>query len=652
MDENAFVNGKEQIKESIRYWKEYWIYYASQLCNSNDYNVTINSPHSLIDNIISEIEYNNLKNKENRALFRKQLGEWKKNERVFSSLFGDKVNLLLARFDDSSCIQYLLQICRQIKDALIKGEYLDALLNHLAGIINDSTLLNYEHKNKINKYTELIIVEFIINGIVAEDLTNIIIDIEALELADFKINDYKSEEEYHKAINEYLENKTIYQEINVVQKYYKKKSEQCFVLARLEGIKGEIDIYIDDINIYSPYLKQYIVERKHSCDIEKISDERKFVNVAIPVEYRMLHSSYAYAINKLESILDILELTYNNSKPIKYDKHRLCIIDKKGDVKAGYFSIDELEYDENDYIVSETSALEVPKSPKCVLDYEVHRDYLLSLDISDKKDDFELIEERVITLRNSSKLSRAAHWYQKGKNTESLEDKLLFHWIAIESLLRSSDKTYHNIIIGEEEVSLLNVIQRISLSVMLCKLFEKYYIDIYNSLFILTKHYDNYLKISVDLQSRIFPQNNDGKDYEKYLCNFLNSLEELEENINNQLYKSKISSLREHFLSYQDDKKMKAKELDFSNDILLIYRLRNLIVHNAIFPKYSIKYYANKVEIISGSIIKSLIEKNRKTNWSIDDILIDISIKYEDFKSNINEKIRKLKQYQHNITGY
>lgn len=639
MSKNIFVDEKGLIKESIQYWKEYWIHHANQLCNSNDYYVTINSPHSLIDNIISEIEYNGLKNKENRVLFKKQLGEWKSNERVFSSLFGDKVKLLLERFDDPSCIQYLLLICGQIKDALINGKYLEALLDHLADIINNSTSLNYENKNEISKYTDLVIAEFIINGIVAEDLTGIIRDIEALGLADLNPIDYENEEKYYKALKEHLENRTIYQEINVVRKYYKIKPEQCFVLVRLEGIKGEIDIYIDDINIYSPYLKQYIVERKYSCDIEKISDERKFVNVAIPIEYRMLHSSYAYAMNRLEAVLDILELTYNNSKPIKYDKHRLCVIDKKGYVKTGYVSIEELEYDENDYIVSETSASEVPKFQKHILDYETNRDYLLSLDISDKKDDFELIEKRIITLKNSTKLSRAAHWYQKGKNTESLEDKLLFHWIAIESLLKSSDTTYHNILIGEKDVSLLKVIQRISSSIMLNKFFNGYYIDVYNSLFILTKHYDNYLNISIDLQNRIFPQNNEDKDYKKYLRNFLNSLEELEENISNQLYKSKI---RELSLSYQDDKKIRDREQEINNDILLIYRLRNLIVHNAIFPKYLIKYYANKIEIISGSIIKLLIEKSRKKNWSLDDMLIDVSIRHEDFKLSKDSAIHKL----------
>lgn len=642
MDENRnIIGGTKYIKESIRYWRIYWNHYANQLCRSNDYNITIDSPHSLIDNIISEIEYNDLKNKENRMLFKKQLGEWLKNEKVFSSLFGKKVNLLLARFDDPFCIQYLLLICKQIKDDFDKGKYLDSLLDYIANVISDITSLNYENKNVINKYIRLIIAEFIVNGFVADDLKEIIRDIRVLGLADFNINDYENEEEYCKAINEYLENKTIYQEVNVVRKYYKITPEQCFVLVRLEGIKGEIDIYIDDINIYSPYLKQYIVESKPFCDIEKISDERKYVNVAIPVEYRMVHSSYEYAINRLESIIDILELTYNNCRPIKYDKHKLCVVEKTGHIKAGYISIDDLKYDENDYIDSENSSFENQIPQKSINDYKEHRDYMLSLDITDKKDDFKLIEKRIVTLNKSTKLSRAAHWYQKGKNTESLEDKLLFHWIAIESLLKSSEETYHNIIIGDKDISLLKVVQKICSAVMVSKYFKKHYIDIYQSLYLSTKYYNNYLNISDDLQDRIFPKDDGDRNYKKYLSNFLNSLGELEENINNELYKSE---LRELNLFYQDNKGIKVKEQEISNDILLIYRLRNLIAHNAIFPKYLIKYYANKIEIVSENIIKLLMEKYRKTGWSLDDIIIDISIEYEDFKSDIEKRIKMLKQ--------
>ena len=56
------------------------------------------------------------------------------------------------------------------------------------------------------------------------------------------------------------------------------------------------------------------------------------------------------------------------------------------------------------------------------------------------------------------------------------------------------------------------------------------------------------------------------------------------------------------------------------------------------------KYYANKIEIVSENIIKLLMEKYRKTGWSLDDIIIDISIEYEDFKSDIEKRIKMLKQ--------
>ena len=118
--------------------------------------------------------------------------------------------------------------------------------------------------------------------------------------------------------------------------------------------------------------------------------ERQFISFA---RSRLYLSSYSYAINKLESIIDILELTYNNSKPIKYDKHKLCIVDENGYVKTGYISIDDLEYDENDYITSDTPSSECQIPRKSTSNYKEHRDYVLSLDISDKEKDFKLIEK-------------------------------------------------------------------------------------------------------------------------------------------------------------------------------------------------------------------------------------------------------------------
>ena len=40
----------------------------------------------------------------------------------------------------------------------------------------------------------------------------------------------------------------------------------------------------------------------------------------------------------------------------------------------------------------------------------------------------------------------------------------------------------------------------------------------------------------------------------------------------------------------------------------LIYRFRNLIAHNATFPQYIIKYYAEDIEMTSLRIVRKIID--------------------------------------------
>jgi hypothetical protein len=94
---------------------------------------------------------------------------------------------------------------------------------------------------------------------------------------------------------------------------------------------------------------------------------------------------------------------------------------------------------------------------------------------------------------------------------------------------------------------------------------------------------------------------------------------------------------------YKNEDGIKKKEKEIFNDIVLIYRLRNLIAHNAVYPIYLIDSYSNKVQNISGSIIRFLIEKYRTSNRELDDILIDVSSKYDEFILNIDDEILKLK---------
>lgn len=57
----------------LKFWLKYWKDYVKELCELDCFDTQLNSPHFLLNDIISEIDYNGFKNSDNRRLFKKIL---------------------------------------------------------------------------------------------------------------------------------------------------------------------------------------------------------------------------------------------------------------------------------------------------------------------------------------------------------------------------------------------------------------------------------------------------------------------------------------------------------------------------------------------------------------------------------------------------
>jgi hypothetical protein len=457
------------VKTPIEYWEKYWTYLAEKLGDKDNYEFLLDSPRFLIDNIISEIEYNDLKNKDNSQLFRAQLSEWDKNDVVFKKLFHNKVAILQQKWGDGTN-KYILSICKQIKAEFNTGIYFDRLLEQLVSIINDAKTLNYDTKIEINKFTKLIISEFIANGFDIDDIKSIqhdIPDIIRVEngtvlsapniYKELNRNDYDTEESYYKAIEDYIENRSVEERISVLGAYYYIEPKNCFVLFRLKGIKGDVNCLIDDINIYAPHIKRYITENPTLSKIEQTISDRKYINAAIPVKHKMLHSSVTYASRRLEQVLDLLSLSYNTSTPIEYSDRDVSVVEN-GEYKAG-----------NNLMISDEATTSK---------HEEFVGYMESLDVSKIENDIHKVGDRFTAINKKQtydtlKLATAAHWYQKGMFVQNPEDKLLFHWIAIESLLKTANEIRYNIT-GDRDHNLLHTVQKIVASILVKRHFHNY----------------------------------------------------------------------------------------------------------------------------------------------------------------------------------
>ncbi|MDP4201901.1 MAG: HEPN domain-containing protein [Bacteroidota bacterium] len=636
------------IKTPIEYWDKYWSYCIEKLRDKDNYEIVLDSPRFLLNNIISEIKYNRLKNKDNSSLFRSQLNEWDVTNIVFSRLFSNEIKQLQQKWDEyfgltnkpkgpdkNPYLQNILCLCEQINDEINKGDYFNGLLEQLIHTINNAQTLNYDTKKEIHKYTELIISEFVANDFNIEDIQSIQHDIPEIVRKEGGAivsapNTYRglcrenfaNEDSYYKAIEDYIDNRSVEERISVLKNYYYIEPKDCFVLFRLEGIKGDTDSTIDDINIYAPNSKKYITETPSLTKIEEIGADRKCLNAAIPIKHKMLHSSIAYAKHRLESILDLFSLSYNTSIPIKYSNKNVSIVNN-GICIAG---------------INITFRDEASSSKR----QEFIRD-MDSLEVSSVENDLAKLDERFTAINqkqtdNTLKLSKAAHWYQKGLYAENSEDRLLFHWIAIESLLKTN-VTLEPSPTGNKESnkSPIQIVQRIAAAIMVKGFFRNYCFDAYIDIIYKTQ-YDNYLDISGNLIEKASLNIKVGDKV--YINKFFHHIKEIEENINDEILKTKLHELDSFYMKKDG---VKNKEQEISNDIIQIYRLRNLIAHNAIFPHYLINLYANKAQDIGGSIIRFLIEKRRISNQGLDELLVNLVSEYDRFISNIDDEISKLK---------
>lgn len=200
------------IDTPLKFWLKYWEYHLKELCDLDCFDTQLDSPHFLLNEIISEIEYNNFRNSDNRRLFRELLGAACKQDRVFSKLYKTEVGYALKNWDQSPLV--VKTVCNDILRSIAKYDYLNAIAQQLQNILGAEAKkeLTENNKSEICLYTDLFIQEFICLGVDVNDIARFIEEDELLIRDDGKVilcrdsfyelkrNNYKSDEEYYCAV--------------------------------------------------------------------------------------------------------------------------------------------------------------------------------------------------------------------------------------------------------------------------------------------------------------------------------------------------------------------------------------------------------------------------------------------------------------------
>lgn len=590
----------------------------------------------LINDLVDELEGQGLSKSQNIAYFQKEIGNLDKVDDVFKSLCHPVTVCLLRRLRDKANKESSILLCKKILNILTVKHYFTLLVDWLAETINNTTESNYDGRKKINVITHFIIAEYVAEGFVLGEIKKYATDVpgvlkvedgEVVEAPptfyELKQADYSTEEEYHKAVSKRIKSRSVFECLNDLKSYYYATPKEALFIVRLNGLKGQIDAKIGDINIYSPKVKRYIDDGFSLSNVESVTKGRDRVNAAIPIEYVSIEQAKANAYAKLEEVLDILTLTYQTNTPVTIASNIYAVVEDRKEIAMSISNKnDDPQMASNDEMMQYMESLDLT-------DVKAERFKFMS----DKHKKFE-IGRGVLKRR----LKNASRWFTKAVAAEKDVDVLLYSWFAIEGLLRVNDLTQAEMAENAKDAGSFNVIQEFIKSIICKAYFRGYLRGVYRRFYYLTNQHNNYYDITDDVIKQAGLNLKAGDRYRD--ADFLAAVPSMIGCVNNDIAKDELTVL-EAF--YQNEDGIRGKANQISEDLLMIYRLRNMIVHNAALSCVNIAFYAREAKFFAQQVIRYVIDMV-SGNKTIEEIIIGAKLNYQVFITNFDEELKALKQ--------
>lgn len=616
------------IESLIDYWRCYWPARVNELEKAENLHNCAKSPRVVLENIIAEIKYNDpFKGKKNRELFKSEISSWM-HEPVFNSLFREESTLLMKDLDAKPLTAS--SICTTILSRMNTGIYFKGAINKLVECLEKENDFSQRNKKNIHMYSDILIVELLSKGYSIRDIKNatdpqsVIMQEHRFiinapdELWGFRCKDYDTKTEYIDTLSSHFSALSVADKVNLLQDYYDAEGEDAYIIIRLKGIKGEIDSYIDDINIYSVGNKRYIDTTDCTKNIETPDPNHTLINVAVPVKLKSYDSSKDFAIKRLESIISLLELRLNIDK-ISYSNKDIALVKNKRLICTFNPTILTFRRD------SDSEFEKVYYSEISYYDESIK-------DLSDR-----LSTSKKLSSQDLFKLSTASNWIQKAKSTKSHSDRLLYSWIAIEGLLKIR-KEYTDELNNNTKACIGTAVNTVLMFIVERNLF---YNRIFQLLGELQWNFEsgcNRLGLSDDIKTKLFHDNTaEGVPMNNlFIC-----LEQMTNEVIEESFRTKLEEFND--LYKIDGTGFKRLRNTVTTETTYIYWFRNMIMHNAFIPKYHVKYYANRALFYASCLTNAILSVSTTNQLCIDDTIMKIALDGELFEANLTEKLKALR---------
>lgn len=618
-----------RISSRVDYWQKYWCSRVRDLMSPENRGSKINSPRFLLESIISDIKYLNSPNKEIWKVYKEILGGWEKND-IFST-YKNYCAFALKNWDQKPLL--VSSICSQIIRNMDSGELFSIIIDKLSSVLSVDAVLSLSERKQVHLYTDILIGEFVYKGFELEDIEDMIhhpnvviaetgdVIMAEEEVCGICLRNFPSHYEYETALTKYFQELTPREKVEILNLHFEAKGTPATVLIRLDGIKGPIDLSINDVMLYSvnggSTDKRYITGDKELW-IESAPDGQHLVNAAVPITHKSIKTTINRSIERVKEVLSMIQIWNRFQYPITINTSVITVILSQDNVIT--VGSPEKKYKTNPELKYLYSSNDASRYSKELSEYS---DRITKL-------------KRISTLE-FTRLSNSAKWITSAKESTTAHNKLLFSWFAIESLIKLSEK-YQKTIVQKAENGILDYVHSIIVPLINRNHFIHYRSAVINEFYNNSKIMQNRWNVPPGINDSLFET--DRVNTEAFFKEFPKIFENITE-------ESLVDSLIP-FIEYYDKsgKGISCFKTHIKNELTYIYRLRNYIVHDAKLIDSQLPYYANRALFYASSLFNAILAISTSNDISLEDAIIKLFSDCDMFMIEID---KLLKSYSLNI---
>jgi hypothetical protein len=374
-----------------------------------------------------------------------------------------------------------------------------------------------------------------------------------------------------------------------------------FIIFQVEGLKGdELDITIPDVNLYSPKKKRYIKsipganpDSLRDNELFGTPEEACFANAAVRMAEFDTPASEKEAVALIEKALDLFRTFVTSDLPFRVMSHRYLRVSAEGE----YWGGGERGRPNHDLAYKHFRSIDLTELARFAFSEEFLRS----------------AGEHLFRSRHSDsaglRIAHSLHWYRKAEETQIAEDRLLGYWIVLENIV-SVERSDRNVLLPEKEKETkFSLIREIVPALETCLYLSNSAANLYRHLVGLLTSSTNgrlHLTLPEEVASKSLLVVPPGSSVD--LASFVSQLTLVADAIDRKVVKDAVLSvqrLHSNVQSAKDEIAIRVKAT--KDDLLMLYRLRNRIVHNAHFDNTLLPLFVEKVRRYAGNAVRQVL---------------------------------------------